>query len=990
MTIPMQPENRHVRSLAGPAVAALLLVTGCSAAMRYSAQTQGLVEDPVPRMRIQSEPLSRKYPAKPVLAIPSGTAAIAEIVPLPGNRILVGHTIVRGWGQTVFFPEHGPYIAYDEKSGHRLWAFERASDYEKNNYRVVLTEPALVIEKRGEKDFEQIVLEPSSGKVLWRASLPVGSVGLGNAERGIAFLVSAGRDRTLEARELLSGKTLWSVALARGPDDLVSMMFVQGDRLIVATDPIVAYDTATGRVAWTAPESGALSAAPVQTGQGVAFAFATGKILSLRTGGEITWQASVSGRPRALSCNSGTCVIEVPFENSAASRLYAFESANGRQRWRKDTSGPVMSSLSLANGFLAYTVGNKLELVELRSGKILRSSPGLFGPRDRLPDHVIAGPERIVVASETSLHAYAVPGGGLLWSYPYLYQPTYASALEELDKLFAPNVATRGSTATKSAASEGFKAATASLGQSNRDSVRWAQQHRANVDTLSAPSMRASASRSDRLQAMSERSAASSFQMTMLSSNAAFERSMASANLVAASADFMVNASTIGQQIAEANMAKSKAIETRVTVPWLLNEHLAAIQGRYFVRSMAFDTDQGGVAGVLVVDLDDGRWAQAVTTPKRKRSFMGRVPSVVSVDSARVLTIGTDLDPARWIVNDDLPLEKVVMPSILGYDISKLTFRAPESFRTDALHAAAGIKAWPALNAAAKRDDSGFVEAMLDAGVPVNVRPGSWSALAEAAGEGHVETVRLLLDRGANVNHKTSGSTPLASAAGRHREVVRLLLERGADPNTSADTTLWTPPIVSEARAGNEENVVAMLEKKADPNALSWMNLTPLMQAARFGHAAMVTRLVQAGADPNLAAPNGGCPLASAKRAEQRREEVESALRAAGASEEKCIASAKAAFAQRSEKFPIVSAANSGNLDLVKALLDGGANPNTTSASGATPLMFASELGYADIVKMLVDRGANVRLETKYGNALSFAKRRGHKQVVEILEAGAR
>jgi len=92
-----------------------------------------------------------------------------------------------------------------------------------------------------------------------------------------------------------------------------------------------------------------------------------------------------------------------------------------------------------------------------------------------------------------------------------------------------------------------------------------------------------------------------------------------------------------------------------------------------------------------------------------------------------------------------------------------------------------------ALSFAAQTGDRELIDALLAAGVPVDLpeRASGMTALCRAALAGRSEACTALLDAGAQRNHVDHhGFTPLLYAAGSaHETACRALLEAGADPN---------------------------------------------------------------------------------------------------------------------------------------------------------------------------------------------------------------
>ena len=80
-------------------------------------------------------------------------------------------------------------------------------------------------------------------------------------------------------------------------------------------------------------------------------------------------------------------------------------------------------------------------------------------------------------------------------------------------------------------------------------------------------------------------------------------------------------------------------------------------------------------------------------------------------------------------------------------------------------------------------------------------------------------------------------------------------------------------------------------------------------------------------------------------------------------------------------------AAESGQLEAVRFLLQAGAYIDTEDESGATPIYTASQHGHADVVDCLVKAGADKEKCKRYGGSpLSIATWRGHMDVLDALD----
>jgi ankyrin repeat protein len=257
---------------------------------------------------------------------------------------------------------------------------------------------------------------------------------------------------------------------------------------------------------------------------------------------------------------------------------------------------------------------------------------------------------------------------------------------------------------------------------------------------------------------------------------------------------------------------------------------------------------------------------------------------------------------------------------------------------------------------------------LLAAGADVNAHStlGS-SALTWATKD--VEKVKLLLDHGADVNVvSNAGRTPLlvATMSDPSAEAVKLLIAHGADVH--AADKLQATALHTAAVAADIETLRVLLDAKLDVNARDATNFTPLMVAAAHGHVDAVKLLLSRGAHVNDVSGDGEVITHAPARAKN-------GMLAFGA------------FT------PLLLAAPGGSLDLIKALLDAGADASAKDLRGMTPLMLAVATDHyrLDVIRLLLDRGAEVNAKSLAGEtALDWARKFGETPVVDRLkQAGA-
>jgi ankyrin repeat protein len=288
----------------------------------------------------------------------------------------------------------------------------------------------------------------------------------------------------------------------------------------------------------------------------------------------------------------------------------------------------------------------------------------------------------------------------------------------------------------------------------------------------------------------------------------------------------------------------------------------------------------------------------------------------------------------------------------------------------------------PAIVVAAKNGDFETARALIAKHADVNehARDGS-TALLWAVHNSDVRMAHALVEAGANfiaANHY--GVTPLLEASRTgDTPMIGELLKAGADVKRSVHPEGETP-LMAAARAGKADAIELLLEAGSDPNAAeSYQNETALMWAAEEGHVNVVQALLTAGADPNIHAHVS--TLATRKNADHPtggftalmfavREGHEDAVRA-------LVKGGADLKATNGDGLTATSIAiTNDRFDLARTLVDLGADPNDGALYFAVDMHDATtdmrahdgsrlraehpnQLTALDLVKLLLDRGAD-------------------------------
>lgn len=259
------------------------------------------------------------------------------------------------------------------------------------------------------------------------------------------------------------------------------------------------------------------------------------------------------------------------------------------------------------------------------------------------------------------------------------------------------------------------------------------------------------------------------------------------------------------------------------------------------------------------------------------------------------------------------------------------------------------------------------------------------TTIFEAAERGDREAVaRLLKGDGKLVEAvNAEGDTALHLAAGCRRgegaalPIVRLLLESGAalDARNASRQT----PLLYAAYAGFGQIVELLASKGAVVQYQDTNGRSPVHYAAREGHPAVVEFLIKNGADLSLRDSQNRTPLDYAVL-RNKTAVVETLLR---------LGRYDIKGPERSTLLHI--AASQGNADLVRSLLEQGADSARPSLNGDPILLSYLRGGLAALAIESIAKGANVNAKDALGRtALHLAVEKGLDETVSaLLDRGA-
>ena len=320
---------------------------------------------------------------------------------------------------------------------------------------------------------------------------------------------------------------------------------------------------------------------------------------------------------------------------------------------------------------------------------------------------------------------------------------------------------------------------------------------------------------------------------------------------------------------------------------------------------------------------------------------------------------------------------------------------------------------------AARNGNAEIIALLLASGVDPNDPRQAVNAretpLMLAARAGQAAAVAVLADAGADVDARETwnGQSALMWAAAEgHVPVVETLIALGADVRARSNS--GATPLLFAARKGSIGAVRALLAAGSDVNEARPDGAAPLLVAVVNGHEDLVDLLLDAGADPNA---EGGSTRLTVQG--MRAEAMPLAIRKLGYSEREnegiirgnifgrpLQAAVHVANWHISDQFIVV---NLDRLRVLRSLLAYGADVNGRNSmeeprwsgaryrrhmTGATAFMLAAKSADVEVLRLLLEYGADPTIDTEDGitplmaaAGISWASNQDRASEAQVLEA---
>ncbi len=249
------------------------------------------------------------------------------------------------------------------------------------------------------------------------------------------------------------------------------------------------------------------------------------------------------------------------------------------------------------------------------------------------------------------------------------------------------------------------------------------------------------------------------------------------------------------------------------------------------------------------------------------------------------------------------------------------------------------------------------VKLLIAAGVDVNgAEPHrGQNALMWAAAEGHPDVVDALIKAGAKVDSATKkGFTPLAFAVMKNDAAsVQRLIQAGADPNYAPQDKDSTRMLAMAGSYKSTEAAIALLDGGANPNFADHKGFTPLHVAAEDGAVELVRKLLAKGA------------VLDARTAPAKKVSFNP------------IEKTLILFSFSGEQTPLLLAAKFNRVDVMRVLIEAGADTKAKSGDGTTLFLAAAGSGHVEAARYAYQFDKDVKAADEEGSSAMHEAVRG-------------
>ncbi|WP_157150096.1 ankyrin repeat domain-containing protein [Brachyspira sp. SAP_772] len=282
-----------------------------------------------------------------------------------------------------------------------------------------------------------------------------------------------------------------------------------------------------------------------------------------------------------------------------------------------------------------------------------------------------------------------------------------------------------------------------------------------------------------------------------------------------------------------------------------------------------------------------------------------------------------------------------------------------------------------------------IAKALIDNGALVNLKANDgFNALMEAVRTGNIEIAKLLIEHDSDINIKNKdGKTMIIIACEKgNEEIFNLLVENNADIN--AKSSWGASALIYASEKGNINIMKYLIDNGIDVNLKAYENGdTPLLWAISGENPYEASKLlIENGADVNAVNNSGVAPATIL-----------------AASTPKVVKLLKDNGADLDTKFldyypPIAIAAGAGNLEIVKALVENGADVNYyPNDINYTAIFHAIDQHNYEVAEYLFKNGVDLNIKMKpdndYGrsikesyNVLEYAEAIKDKKMIDLVK----